>query len=121
MIVFLFLAALIWGVTNPFLKRYSAGMKQGGTLKEDLNHLVRRPGYLCVQLINLSGSLVFFYALREVEVSIGSVVANSLTFVITLLTSSFILCEGALRIQTVIGCSLVLIGTALCTVFRTGG
>ncbi|CCW67490.1 unnamed protein product [Phytomonas sp. Hart1] len=67
MIAFLFLAAVIWGVTNPFLKQCSAGMKLGGSLKDDLNYLIRCPRYLCIQLINISGSLFFFMLFEKLK------------------------------------------------------
>lgn len=118
MIVFLFVAALIWGVTNPLLKRHSAGMEATGSLTADLKHLVSRPKYLLIQATNLSGSVFFFYSLRDVDVSVGSIVANSLAFVITLLVSVFVLKEGSLKPQTMAGCALVMVGTALCTLSK---
>lgn len=115
MISLLLLAALLWGVTNPLLKHYSAGMTNSGSPKDDLAFLLRRPKYLFTQIINLSGSVVFFYSLREVDVSVGSIVVNSLAFVVTVLMSVFVLREGPLRPRTATGCILVMLGTALCT------
>lgn len=84
----------------------------------DLKHLLRRPKYLLTQVTNLSGSVLFFYSLRDVDVSVGSIVANSLAFVITLLMSVFVLKEGSLRPRTMAGCALVMAGTALCTLSK---
>ncbi|KAG5478727.1 hypothetical protein LSCM1_06131 [Leishmania martiniquensis] len=115
MILLMLLAALLWGVTNPLLKYYSRGMANGGSAKDDALFLVRRPKYLVTQVVNLSGSVVFFYSLREVDVSVGSIVVNSLAFVITVLMSVFVLREGMLCARIAVGCILVMVGTALCT------
>lgn len=115
MIFLMILAALLWGVTNPLLKHFSQGMASTGSAREDVLFLVRRPKYLATQVVNLSGSVVFFYSLREVDVSVGSIVVNSLAFVITVLMSVLILREGPLRPRTAVGCLLVMAGTALCT------
>ncbi|CAJ1026214.1 putative transmembrane family 234 [Leishmania utingensis] len=115
MILLMLLAALLWGVTNPLLKHYSRGMPSRGSAKDDTLFLLRRPKYLVTQAVNLSGSVVFFYSLREVDVSVGSIVVNSLAFVITVLMSVFVLREGLLCPQTATGCLLVMVGTALCT------
>ncbi|ORC89160.1 transmembrane protein 234 [Trypanosoma theileri] len=114
----LLLAAIIWGITNPLLKHYSKGIASGSSSSssflEDLRFLASRPKYLITQLINLSGSVVFFAGLRSVDVAVGSIVANSLAFVITVLTSVLVFKEGALQPRTLLGCSLVVAGTALC-------
>ncbi|CAG9574350.1 conserved hypothetical protein [Leishmania major strain Friedlin] len=115
MISLMLLAALLWGVTNPLLKHYSRGMASSGSAKDDALFLVRRPKYLVAQAVNLSGSVVFFHSLREVDVSVGSIVVNSLAFVITVLMSVLVLREGLLRARTTAGCLLVMVGTALCT------
>lgn len=115
----LLLAAFLWGVTNPLLKRYSAGMQSGSSAKDDWFHLIHRPKYLVSQVANLLGSVFFFLGLRDVDVSVGSIVANSLAFVITLLVSLLVLREGRLQMRTSCGCVLVLLGTALCTLSQT--
>jgi multidrug transporter EmrE-like cation transporter len=119
MIVLVLLAAFLWGVTNPLLKHYSKGMTSSGSAKDDFVFLLHRPKYLLTQVVNLSGSVVFFYSLREVDVSVGSIVVNSLAFVITVLMSVFVLREGPLRPRPAAGCLLVMIGTALCTYSST--
>ncbi|CBZ27271.1 conserved hypothetical protein [Leishmania mexicana MHOM/GT/2001/U1103] len=56
--------------------------------RDDAVFLVRRPKYMATQAVNLSDSVVFFL-LCEVDVSVGSIVVNSLAFVITVLMSVF--------------------------------
>ncbi|RNF17375.1 transmembrane protein 234 [Trypanosoma conorhini] len=110
----LLLAAIIWGTTNPLLKRYSSGMAAGSSFVEDLRFLAARPKYLATQLVNLSGSVFFLAGLRHVDVAVGSMVANALAFVLTVLLSAFVLREGPLRPTTLLGCVLVVAGTTLC-------
>ncbi|RHW70754.1 Uncharacterized protein family UPF0546 [Trypanosoma brucei equiperdum] len=112
---FLLLAGIIWGITNPLLKRYSGGMSvDSSSFLEDLRFLASRPKYLAAQLANLSGSVFFFAGLPSADVAVGSVVANSLAFVITVLVSVLVLREGTLKPRTLVGCSLVVVGTSLC-------
>lgn len=120
MFLLMLLAALLWGVTNPLLKHYSRGLTSSGSTKDDLAFLLRRPKYLLTQVVNLSGSVAFFYSLREVDVSVGSIVVNSLAFVFTVLMSVVVLREGPLRPRTAAGCLLVMVGTALCTYSSSG-
>ncbi|RNF01482.1 transmembrane protein 234 [Trypanosoma rangeli] len=109
------LAAIIWGTTNPLLKRYSSGMAAGSSsFAEDFCFLASRPKYLATQLLNLGGSVCFFAGLRHVDVAVGSTVANSLAFVLTVLMSAFVMREGPLQPVTLLGCTLVVAGTALC-------
>lgn len=109
-------AALLWGVTNPLLKHFSKGMKAQGSTIEDIKFLFSRPKYLLVQVCNLLGSVFFFYGLRDVDVSVGSIVANSLAFVITVIVSTVILKEEPLNRLGAFGCLLVMFGTGLCTI-----
>lgn len=116
MVFLMVLAAVLWGTTNPLLKYYSRGLPSSSSVVDDVLFLLKRPKYLCTQLLNLVGSVVFFYSLRDINVSVGSIVVNSLTFVITVLVSIFVLREGPLRRQTALGCLCVVVGTALCTI-----
>lgn len=109
------ITAMLWGITNPFLKHYSKGIETKGSTWEDIKFLFSRKKYLFVQICNLFGSICFFYGLREVDVSVGSIVANSLAFVITVLVSTLILKEKLISPQAGLGCFFVILGTAFCT------
>lgn len=115
MILFMLIAAVLWGVTNPLLKFFSDGIKAKGSIRDDLAFLASKPKYLVTQLLNLCGSFFFFYGLRDVNVSIGSIVTNSLAFVITVIISTIFLKEESLNYCSKVGCIFVLLGTALCT------
>jgi drug/metabolite transporter (DMT)-like permease len=118
-----FLAAFLWGATNPLLKRYSAGFaeaeqnsnnnEQGGVLR-DIMFLLKRPKYLITQATNLSGTAVFFYSLQTTDVSIAAVVANALTLAITCIVSAMI-GDSVLSLKGILGILLVMIGLGFCT------
>ena len=114
---FILLAAILWGATNPFLKRYTQGFstaeKKPGVMGE-VTFLLKRPKYLLVQGLNISGSIAFFMALRTADVSIAAVTTNALAFVFTVLVSVFVLKEGTIRSRTWAGLILVLVGISLC-------
>lgn len=71
----LFLVAVLWGCTNPFIKRGSAGLEQlrrssqykrSGRLAAtwlEVKHLASTRAYLIPLVINLSGSLLYFASL----------------------------------------------------------
>lgn len=134
---YILLAAILWGCTSPFLKKFSKGFssaaddaddkkrKSEGALRgaiRDVRFLLSRPKYLVTQILNLSGSVAFFYALRDADVSVASVVTNSLAFVLTIIVSVFILKEGSFKPRTWLGTLLVLAGVSLCSFgAATGG
>lgn len=119
MIFLLFLTAALWGFTDPLLKRYSQGVEPRGSIVEDVRFLISKPKYLIVQVSNLIGSVIFFYGLRDVDVCVGSIVTNSLAFIITVVVSSVIFKEEPLNLTGKVGCLFVLMGTALCTLSST--
>lgn len=120
--LFIILAAVLWGVTNPLLKQFSKGLETSNgskkTVWEEVVFLLRRPKYLATQGCNLLGSVAFFYSLRDMSVSTGSIAANSLAFLITVVMSVWVLKEGSLQARTYAGIALVLTGTSICTLAR---
>jgi hypothetical protein len=60
----LFATSLIWGITNPILKRNSKQKeeKEGFKLFQIFSNLQ----FLIPQLINLSGSILFFVVLSKI-------------------------------------------------------
>eukprot|EP01012_Entosiphon_sulcatum_P034482 TRINITY_DN43744_c0_g1_i1.p1 TRINITY_DN43744_c0_g1~~TRINITY_DN43744_c0_g1_i1.p1 ORF type:complete len:135 (-),score=11.94 TRINITY_DN43744_c0_g1_i1:80-463(-) len=116
---FLLLAALLWGGTNPFIKRGSAGLaavKEPTRLRQamsELRFLLCRPQYLVPQVLNLCGSAAFFYSLRTVDLSLASVVCNSLTFLLTFLVG-ILLGEKPGTPTSVAGMVLVAVGVSVC-------
>jgi len=80
MICELFLVALLWGCSNPFIKaaskstgniRHSANYKNASSIARyflDLKALLKSPTLLISVLVNLSGSLLFVHALRDASI-----------------------------------------------------
>ena len=92
-------AALLWGVTNPFLKRHSGVSNQdrraaprcgGCSLLVELYASITRAAFVAPFVANQLGSVAFTYALGTMELSIAVPVANAMTFVITAVTAALI-------------------------------
>lgn len=114
---FILLAAILWGATNPFIKKYTQGFssaeKEPGVMGEVM-FLLRRPKYLVAQGLNIAGSVAFFMALRTADVSVAAVTTNALAFVFTVLVSVLVLKEGSIKPRTWVGLILVMVGTSIC-------
>lgn len=126
---FIILTALLWGVTNPLLKRYSAGFaddakqqqqqsdssnNEGGGALRDVKFLLSRPKYLITQIVNLSGTVVFAKALESADMSIASVAANALALAITCVVSA-LLGDSKLTLRGIVGIFFVTVGLGMCT------
>ena len=89
MLLGLFLVALFWGVTNPFLKHYSTGITSrrraaSAGVWADFRFLLSSRGYVASLLINWIGSVLFYVMLADGDLSVVVPVCNSLTFGVTL-------------------------------------
>ncbi|KAK3092023.1 hypothetical protein FSP39_024503 [Pinctada imbricata] len=113
------LVAVMWGGTNPFIKKGSRGIeaiKEDGKFRQTLSELIflfSNWKYLLPFLINQSGSVVYYLTLATADISLAVPITNSLTFIFTIL-SGRLLGEKINNIQTYIGMVLVLIGVLLC-------
>lgn len=110
---------VLWGCTNPFIKKYSKELKKikcTNPIKQfflELYCFVTNIKYIIPFLINQSGSVLYFITLQNVDISLSVPVANSLTFVFTALTG-WILGEQPPKTRTIIGTLCVLLGTFCC-------
>ncbi|KAN0036385.1 hypothetical protein ACTFIV_001677 [Dictyostelium citrinum] len=118
-IISLLLVGFIWGGTNPLIKRGSEGVskvKKDNFLSQivyEFVYLWTRPSYTIPMLINLSGSVVFFYTLSKVDISLVVPISNSLTFLFTSLMG-MILGEKVLHFKSYLGMIFVLAGVTIC-------
>uniref|UniRef100_A0A1B0GHG3 Uncharacterized protein n=1 Tax=Lutzomyia longipalpis TaxID=7200 RepID=A0A1B0GHG3_LUTLO len=93
MAISLVLVGLLWGATNPFIKKGSQGIQHVNSnskirkLLLEIKFIVKRWQYWVPFLLNQSGSLVYFFTLQKTELSLAVPVANSLTFVFTAITA----------------------------------
>uniref|UniRef100_A0A1A8LCY3 Transmembrane protein 234 n=1 Tax=Nothobranchius pienaari TaxID=704102 RepID=A0A1A8LCY3_9TELE len=117
----LVLVSVLWGCTNPFLKKGSEGIenltKSNKVLQllAEVKFLFLNLKYLVPFLLNQSGSLVYYYTLSTTELSLAVPVANSLTFLFTLLTGK-LLGETFGGKQAVVGMLLTMAGITLCII-----
>lgn len=92
----LLLVSVLWGCTNPFLKRSTEGIdsvtrsSRVSQLLAELRFLFLNLNYLVPFLLNQSGSVVYYYTLSTTELSLAVPVTNSLTFLCTLLTGKLL-------------------------------
>ncbi|XP_063355889.1 transmembrane protein 234 [Pelmatolapia mariae] len=117
----LLLVSVLWGCTNPFLKRGTEGIENVtktsnvAQLLAELRFLFLNIKYLVPFLLNQSGSVVYYYTLSTTELSFAVPVANSLTLLCTLLTGKF-LGEEIGGKQAVVGMFLTMAGITLCII-----
>mmetsp|Transcript_13940 Transcript_13940/g.35621 ORF Transcript_13940/g.35621 Transcript_13940/m.35621 type:complete len:135 (-) Transcript_13940:491-895(-) len=85
----------MWGCTNPLLKIGSVGLEKAsspgdGPIQKFIKELVfmfTNWKYLVPFLMNMSGSLLFYFLLSSVDISLVVPICNGLTFVFTTITS----------------------------------
>ncbi|XP_007561143.1 transmembrane protein 234 [Poecilia latipinna] len=117
----LVLVSLLWGCTNPFLKKGSEGIENVTEtnrvfqLLAEIKFLLLNIKYLVPFLINQSGSLVYYYTLSTTDLSLAVPVANSLTFLCTLLTGKLLGEEFGGK-RAVVGMFLTMTGVTLCVI-----
>eukprot|EP00741_Cyanophora_paradoxa_P003317 tig00000692_g3223.t1 len=116
--------ALLWGLTNPLLKRGSAGIETVGKNDGAVMRQAKRILFLATSWrfivpfgANMAGSALFFYTLSAGDLSIISPVTNGLTLVFTCIFGS-LLGDGALSRRTYVGMAFVLAGASLCALSR---
>uniref|UniRef100_A0A8C3A2B0 Transmembrane protein 234 n=1 Tax=Cyclopterus lumpus TaxID=8103 RepID=A0A8C3A2B0_CYCLU len=122
----LVLVSVLWGCTNPFLKRGAEGIEhvrhsdRVSQLLAEVKFLFLNLKYLVPFLLNQSGSLVYYYTLSTTELSLAVPVANSLTFLCTLFTGKLLGEEFGGK-QAVAGMFLTMAGITLCVMSAIDG
>ncbi|XP_063080324.1 transmembrane protein 234 [Engraulis encrasicolus] len=115
----LLVVAVLWGATNPFLKKGTEGIervKKGNVVLQfiaEVKFLFLNFKYLVPFLLNQGGSVVYYFTLASTELSLAVPVVNSLTFLITLLTGQ-LLGEDFGGKRAVFGMLLTMAGVSLC-------
>ena len=112
------LVGLLWGATNPLLKRGSKGIEdvqhQNRLLKfiMEMKFLVLNWQYMLPFCINQLGAVVYYVTISRADITLAVPMTNSLTFLFTTLFG-WLLGE---RISpwTLLGVLLVLGGVATC-------
>ena len=115
--------ALVWGITNPLLKKGSAGVEkiQGrGRLRQlfsELAFLALRWQYAVPFLVNQSGSVLYYVTIGQADISLAVPITNSLTFLVTSVAGR-LMGEKPPTNTTYLGVLFVLVGVALCIVSK---
>ncbi|XP_071964361.1 transmembrane protein 234-like isoform X2 [Antedon mediterranea] len=123
-IIWLTFVAVLWGGTNPFIKKGGAGIEKISErtavrqFLAELKFLFLNWKYLVPFLLNQSGSILYYLTLATMDLSIAVPITNSLTFIFTLISGK-LLGENVGGKETYIGMLLVLSGVALCMSDRT--
>jgi len=118
------LTALLWGGTNPFIKKGSEGLSnykdQYKHSKFPLNHvgpilqLLLTPAFIVPSVVNFLGTVSYYYTLSNAaDLGLAVPLANSLTFVVTFLTGK-LLGEEMGQGWTWVGLAMVVVGIAIC-------
>ncbi|KAM6973234.1 transmembrane protein 234 [Aplochiton taeniatus] len=117
----LLLVAVLWGCTNPFLKKGTEGIEQvqkGNKVLQflaEVKFLFLNIQYLVPFVLNQIGSLVYYLTLATTDLSLAVPVANSLTFLFTLLTGKLLGEEFGGK-RAVAGMFLTMVGITLCVI-----
>ncbi|XP_018422065.1 PREDICTED: transmembrane protein 234 [Nanorana parkeri] len=115
----LLLVALLWGVTNPFLRKGAEGVER---VKEEskvwrllceAKFLISNYRYIIPFLLNQSGSVFFYLTLASTELSLAVPVCNSLALVFTVVTG-WMLGEDIGGKGAVFGLLITIVGISIC-------
>lgn len=115
--------ALVWGSTNPLLKKGSAGIEKihyqnrALQLVAELKFLGLNWRYMVPFLLNQSGSLIYYLTIGRAEISLAVPITNSLTFLVTTVVGR-LLGEKTQSNLTYLGIALVLCGITLCVLSK---
>ncbi|XP_048061390.1 transmembrane protein 234 [Megalobrama amblycephala] len=115
----LFLVAILWGGTNPFLKKGTEGIE--GVQRDnrllqflaEVKFLFLNFKYLVPFLLNQSGSLMFYFTLASTDLSLAVPMVNSLTFLFTLLMGKLLGEEFGGK-RALLGMLLIMSGVTVC-------
>ena len=120
--------ALVWGVTNPLMKRGAALTLQkkesypGNCMLRILLEVLQLfcgASYLMPFAVNQCGSLLFYYWLiapsEESKLSVVIPTVNALTFVFTAIFAYFFNSENLFNVRKILGLAMIVTGVYLTT------
>lgn len=118
------LVGLLWGATNPLIKRGSVGLEKISATNKykkfalEIKFLVTRWQYIIPFALNQCGSVLFVWGLQDSEMTVAVPIANSLSFLFTAVTA-IVLGENKPNIKILIGIALVIIGISICMLHKS--
>jgi len=108
----LVLSAMLWGVTDAFMKLFAPPPCSSPSVLLTLVSLLRSPAYLGLLLLNQLGSVLYYYSLSLGRLSIISPVVNTGKFIFTAVAGR-LLGEPKPSSRKVVGLLLLLSGVIL--------
>ena len=109
----MFVVSLFWGVTNPFIEKYThtdeKEFKATDFSASSLLKILKRWKFLVAYGINQIGSVLYGYLLGVYPEQFSLISANALTVAVTFVTES-ILKRRPLKLTQVAGVSLIIGG-----------
>lgn len=121
--LWLIAVAALWGFTNPFLKKGGKGIERVQSSSRllqvfhELLFLVFNWNYMLPFVVNQSGSLLYYFTLSSVELSLAVPVTNALTLVFTAIAGRLI--GEVVELRTYIGTVVIMTGITLCVLGKT--
>ncbi|XP_033013521.1 transmembrane protein 234 isoform X1 [Lacerta agilis] len=115
----LVLVAVLWGGTNPFLKRGTEGLervkRESRTLQllAEIKFLCLNYKYVVPFVLNQCGSFVYYLTLASTDLTLAVPLCNSLALMFTLVTGK-VLGEDIGGARAALGMLLTALGVALC-------
>ncbi|XP_077788025.1 transmembrane protein 234 isoform X2 [Podarcis muralis] len=115
----LVLVAVLWGGTNPFLKRGTEGLervkRESRTLQllAEIKFLCLNYKYVVPFVLNQCGSFVYYLTLGSTDLTLAVPLCNSLALMFTLATGK-VLGEDIGGARAALGMLLTALGVALC-------
>ncbi len=120
-ILLIFAVGILWGCTNPFIKRAQAALSDHN--KENtrnnalsfIRQLIQNPVLAAPFVINQIGSLFFYLLLATEKVSVASPMCNALALAFTAATGYFLGEKYKSPAQMAVGIILVYVGVMICS------
>ena len=111
------LISILWGSTNPLIKKFSSGIETCHSNVDKIQFLLYKPLYLISLLSNQLGSVLFYLLLGSTDLGTAVPVVNSLTLLFTAIVG-VVLGEGRLGWKGAAGTVLIILGTGLSNLER---
>lgn len=120
------LVGLLWGATNPFLKKGSVGIEKVKHSNKfvqfllELKFLALNWRYMLPFVVNQLGAVVYYVTVGRADITLAVPITNSLTFLFTTLVG-LCLGEPSSSALTYLGSIFVMCGVALCVLSKAAG
>ena len=117
------LVGLLWGATNPFLKRESAGIEKVTHSNKllrfffELKFLALNWRYMIAFTVNQLGAVLYYLTIGSADITLAVPITNSLTFLFTIMVG-LLLGEPSASLWTIIGGAFVTGGLVLCVLSK---